>query len=130
MKRDKAALVQAWLKRSAKDIGAAKLLSNHDEQTETALFHLQQSVEKSLKSYLIWKEASFPHIHDIECLLDMVVKLDATFEQWERLGDISIFAVAGRYPESDEWIGDCYPHDWLDDVQALYLFVCEKVEER
>jgi len=129
MKRDKTALVQAWLKRSAKDIGAAQLLSNHDEQTETALFHLQQSVEKSLKSYLIWKEVSFPHIHDIECLLDMTVALDVSFEQWERLSGISIFAVAGRYPESDDWIGDCHPNDWIDDVQALHLFVCEKVED-
>jgi len=31
MKRDKTALVQAWLKRSAKDIGAAKLLSDYSE---------------------------------------------------------------------------------------------------
>jgi HEPN domain-containing protein len=128
MKRNKQTLAQAWKKRSQDDLAVAKLVMASQGSHEIALFHLQQSIEKAIKAYLIWHEQDFPHVHDIERLLYEASQIDQKFADWERLEDMSIFAVAGRYPESDSWIGECSPSDWLVDVEAFCTFVWAQME--
>ncbi len=96
---------------------------------ETALFHLQQAIEKSLKAYLIWSEVDSPHTHDIELLLNIASEKDAGFDKFESVADLTDFAVAGRYPESDQWIEECNPTEWMPIAQNICNFIWDKVVE-
>jgi len=128
MKRDKDALVASWKRRSDQDLKSAEILMCDDNLRETILFHLQQAIEKALKAYLIWKGVSFPHTHDLEVLLHLSQKQDIDFEQLDSVTAMTDFAVAGRYPESDQWIGECDPLEWMTIVQQACGFIWQKIE--
>jgi len=128
MKHDKEALVASWMRRSCQDLKAAKVLISEDGMRETTLFHLQQAIEKALKAYLIWCAVSFPHTHDLEVLVDLAREQDADFEQLDSVTDMTDFAVAVRYPESDQWIDDCDPSEWMVIVERACDFVLRKME--
>ncbi len=129
MKHDKAALVASWKRRSCQDLKAANVLLSEDGMREATLFHLQQSIEKALKAYLIWCSVSFPHTHDLELLVDIAREKDADFEQLDSVAAMTDFAIAGRYPESDQWIDDCDPAEWMPVVQQACDFIWRKIEE-
>jgi len=128
MKRDKEALVASWKRRSCQDFKAAKVLISEEGMLETTLFHLQQSIEKALKAYLIWSAVNFPHTHDLEVLIDLAKEQDVDFGQLESVTAMTDFAVAGRYPESDQWIGDCDPSEWMESIGVACDFVWKKIE--
>jgi len=119
MKHDKEALVASWERRSCQDLKAAKLLINEDGMQEATLFHLQQAIEKALKAYLIWRAVNFPHTHDLEILVD--------FDQLDSVTTMTDFAVAGRYPESDQWIDDFNPSEWMVIVEQACDFIWQKM---
>jgi len=90
MKHDKEALVASWKRRSCQDIKAAKVLMSEEGMQETILFHLQQAIEKALKAYLVWRAVNFPHMHDLEVLVDLARKQDIDFDQLDSVtGDCS-----------------------------------------
>jgi len=127
MKHNKEALVASWKRRSCQDLKAAKVLTGEDDMLETALFHLQQAIEKALKAYLVWCAVNFPHTHDLEVLIDLAKEKDADFDQLDSVTAITDFAVAGRYPESDQWIEDCDPSEWMESIQQACDFVWKKI---
>jgi HEPN domain-containing protein len=47
---------------------------NDDRLTGQVIFHSQQAVEKYLKSYLVENNISFPKIHDLPKLYELVKK--------------------------------------------------------
>ena len=36
--------------------------------------------------------------------------------------------VAGRYPESDQWIDDCNPSEWMAIVQQACEFIWQRIK--
>jgi|GEM_PF-2404838 len=49
----------SWIRRAINDFKSAKkLFSGKNKFLDTAVFHCQQSVEKILKSFLVFKELS------------------------------------------------------------------------
>ncbi len=129
MKRNKATLVASWKRRSGQDIKAAELLNSEEGMREITLFHLQQALEKALKAYLIWCEVNFPHTHDLELLLDIARRKDADFEQLESAAGLTDFAIAGKYPESDQWIDDCDTEEWLATTRHACDFIWGKIRD-
>ena len=62
-------------------------------------FHAQQCAEKYLKARLSEAGISFPKIHDLTILLDMVQKSEPMWEAHRRdLAFLTDFAVKFRYP--------------------------------
>ncbi len=96
---------------------------------ETTLFHLQQALEKALKAYLIWCEVDFPHTLDLELLLDIARQKDADFEQLESATGLTDFAIAGRYPESDQWIDGCDTEEWMATTRHACDFIRGKIRD-
>jgi len=94
---------------------------------ETTLFHLQQAIEKALKAYLVWRAVNFPHTHDLEMLIDLAKEQDTDFDQLDSVAALTDFAVAGRYPESDQWIEDCDPSEWMESIRQACDFVWKKI---
>jgi HEPN domain-containing protein len=93
--------VKNWLIKANRDFIVAERLINlskDDSYTDAICYHSQQSVEKFLKSFLIYKNIRFPKTHDLDYLLKKCSNIDSTFSTLNvtRLSD---YATDVRYPE-------------------------------
>ena len=91
---------RAWLAKAGKDLRRVEIIrSNPESDTEDAVFHCQQAVEKALKAFLTWHDQPFRKTHDIDALGKQCARLDPTLEplidQADRLTE---YAWLYRYP--------------------------------
>jgi hypothetical protein len=63
---------------------------------------------------------------DLSRLVYIASQKDAEFESLESLADLSDMAVAGRYPESDQWIVEYDVADWIITVRNACDFIWSK----
>jgi HEPN domain-containing protein len=91
---------EQWLRHAESDFLLGKLgRANQDILPEQICFHAQQSIEKSLKGFLVSLGLSFPPVHDIEQLLDILRKSKIALPSWsEELLETTPYAVETRYP--------------------------------
>ena len=75
-------------------------LLEHDRPIlETACFHCQQAVEKTLKAFLVWKRVRFEKVHSLTYLLDRCEAEGLEFTSVRaRIETLAPFAVEIRYP--------------------------------
>jgi len=92
--------VRAWLEKARHDLRTAELaLEQTPPITDTAGFHVQQAVEKTLKAYLVWSGREFERIHDLRALALACARCDDAFSAWiDRIAPLSAYAVRFRYP--------------------------------
>ena len=92
--------VQAWLLKAANDLLSARILLGHDPPVlGTACFHCQQTVEKGLKAFLVWKEVPFEKVHSLTYLLDLCEGQDSGYTSLrDRAETLAPYAVEVRYP--------------------------------
>src|SRR5215470_16761949 len=92
--------VQAWLQKAANDLLSARILLGHDPPVlETACFHCQQTVEKVLKAFLVWKAIRFEKVHSLIYLLDLCEGQDPRYTSIrDRAETLAPYAVEVRYP--------------------------------
>ncbi len=94
-------LALRWLTKADHDIITAKQTLLLDEPpTDTVSFHAQQAVEKALKALLTFHEVTFPKIHDLVRLLELVLPYFSELENYRKdFADMTNYSVEGRYPE-------------------------------
>ena len=63
-------------------------------------FLLQQACEKALKSWIHSRGGLAPFTHDLVALMDWLEESGADVSLFERLADLSFFAVQSRYDDS------------------------------
>ncbi len=100
MNQEKIDYIQNWLFRAREDIAVMNRLSDSEIEfyTSTICFHAQQSVEKYLKTFLIFHDIDFPRTHDVDFLLMECQKIDdANFDL--NLKSLTEFGVSVRYPD-------------------------------
>jgi HEPN domain-containing protein len=92
-----------WLTKADEDLAVARVVaSNAAIVNWAACYHAQQAAEKALKGVLVLLGIDFPRTHALDRLLDLVPeKPRRTFDR-HRLTALSVWAVAGRYPEDIE----------------------------
>jgi HEPN domain-containing protein len=119
-----------WLKFSESDLRTAKLILQADEGLlSTALYHIQQCVEKSLKAYLLFKNVPIQKTHDLLGLVERCAKMDIDFLSiLPDAVDINPYSTTTRYPD------DYYVFPSLDTAyillmkaEAIYRFVEDKI---
>ncbi len=89
---------ESWMLIAQEDLASAKLLCS--ASFTTTLFHIQQSAEKALKSYLIAKRGLFIKKHDLEFLVDACMVVNKDFEELRLIATVlSPYEVVGRYPD-------------------------------
>jgi HEPN domain-containing protein len=122
----------AWIKYAINDLSVATHLNEtyHPLPENTICWHCQQSVEKSLKSILVYNDVKVPKTHDIRMLLQTTVQYEPSITLDEKVADrITAFAVESRYPDNalditkeDAELGLKYAKRVLDQVkQALNI---------
>jgi HEPN domain-containing protein len=89
------------LKIAFSDLEAARILfSNSFSRKETILFQVEQSIEKSLKSFLIKKELPVPLTHDLNILIDRFPK-NHGIPFTDQLDDLIQFGTIRRYEDGE-----------------------------
>jgi HEPN domain-containing protein len=62
-------------------------------------FHVQQCIEKSLKSWLVLKGVNYPRTHDLRLLMRLLENAGAEISEFWHLMEYSIYSVQTRYEE-------------------------------
>lgn len=88
-----------WFTLAEQDLLAARLLLEQGGPLGIAAFHIQQTVEKSLKGYLLSTGWHLKRIHDLETLVQEPAKHDSVFEKFlPACQKITEYYVETRYP--------------------------------
>ena len=92
--------VQQWLTKSQRDLKVAWVLFKNEESLfDAVVYHCQQSAEKSLKAYLIYKNTTFRKTHDLDVLIDLCCQSEASFQELKNSADmLTPYATEFRYP--------------------------------
>jgi HEPN domain-containing protein len=89
---------EKWLKIANEDLLAAKTLLTVD-LFSTVVYHAQQTAEKSLKAYLIFKKHPVVKTHDLIQLLELCMRFDSNFKNlYEAVRLLNPFSTQFRYP--------------------------------
>ena len=98
MPREESTYPQDWLAIAERDLDRIGR-SLRDDDTEAAAFFLQQTVEKSLKAFLLHHGWQLRRIHDLEALLDDAVEFESSFESFRTLCQRATgYYLIDRYP--------------------------------
>lgn len=91
-----------WIEYADRDLKAAlKLLKPPEIMIPGALYHAQQSAEKSLKAFLIFNKQQPGKIHDLVRLLELCMKLDQEFScLLKYAAELNPYISGTRYPDS------------------------------
>jgi HEPN domain-containing protein len=115
-----------WLEKAVDDLESARVLAatNH---AANALYHCQQSAEKSLKGYLTWHDIPFRKTHNLKELGESCVRVDASLEQIAaRAHILTDYSWKMRYPGEPYIVGD----DELPAMIALAATVLAEIQSR
>lgn len=89
-----------WVAKAEEDLKAATHILKLGRSCPTAMvcFHAQQSVEKYLKAYLVYRGTPFPKTHDIEELIARIPNHARPSLTVEEQALLTEYAVGPRYP--------------------------------
>jgi len=88
-----------WFVLGDQDLHAAQILLTEDGPLPVVAFHLQQTIEKYLKGYLLVQGWQLRRLHDLEILLQEAIRLDPDFGSFlEDCQRITEFYIESRYP--------------------------------
>lgn len=122
-------LIKEWLTKAGHDLDAAKVISEQlPEYNDMIAFHCQQSIEKSLKAYLIFLNIEFKPVHDLGYLVDLIGTKDNSFEiYYLKADEISRYAVQIRYPDSIVELSKQKIKDALSFADELHALIRSKI---
>ena len=84
-------------------------------------FLLQQACEKALKGWIHSRGGLAPFTHDLVALMDWLQESGADLSSFERIADLTFFAVQTRYDDSLE----ITPPDWSRLLRVTGLLIEE-----
>jgi HEPN domain-containing protein len=101
------------LQKAREDFSAAQVLIATADQTDHVIgFHLQQTVEKALKSVLASRAIEIPRTHDLGYLVELLSDIDLEIPKQVASSDwLTPWGVLFRYDDD--------PNDSLDRDKAL-----------
>jgi HEPN domain-containing protein len=93
-------LVRSWLFKAQSDLIAARQLATfEDAQLDVAIYHCQQTAEKAVKAYLVYRQQPLEWTHDVRLLVIRAVALEPSFAGWLEAGQtLTPYASIYRYP--------------------------------
>lgn len=94
-------VTKEWVSKAEGDFRTAKALLFEIESPEidTSCFHCQQCAEKYIKAFLTEHDIDFPRSHGLVGLLELCMKVDASFEKIrDTLRKLENYGVVIRYP--------------------------------
>jgi HEPN domain-containing protein len=127
VKPDLKEYLAAWMLKAEHDIiSAQRLLEIEPMILDSACFHCQQAVEKSLKAFLYYNGVDVEKTHDVIYLLRECLKFDTTFKAIDPL-NINDFAVKGRYPDASVMPEVAEAKRYYQLAKQVYALVKERL---
>ncbi len=123
-------LADEWLNRALSNLNRAKFGKvNESIYYEDLCFDCQQSVEKSLKSLLIFNNIQFPYTHTISKLLEIIKEKVTDIPDFVIESVIlSDYAVSTRYPGNYEPVDESEFLYAQEIAKLVYDWVKEKIK--
>jgi len=128
--KDKESLIsEDWFGRADKDLEVAELVLKNKVSLEIAIYHLQQTVEKYLKGYLLSKGWKLKKIHELEQLLNEAMVYEKRFQRFLHLCQVlTEWYVETKYPfRIRTRIKNTETKRYLQKTKKLVIFVKKKV---
>jgi len=92
-------LPEDWFAQGDLDMQAAEMLLTQDGPLPIVAFHLQQTIEKYLKGFLLSVGWSLRRIHDLEVLIQETITHDTDFTPFlAACQEITEYYIETRYP--------------------------------
>ena len=127
--KTQADLVKGWLRKADSDLTNAGLCIEREQALDTACFHAQQAAEKCLKAYLTAYAIDFPFVHNLEKLIEMCARRDASFLSIKTLSqELTPYAVELRY-DAEFWPALDTAVQALSAAITIKDFVVERLPE-
>lgn len=113
-----------WFRKANADVQTVEILLSHGGNMEVAAMHIQQTVEKYLKGFLLSTGWKLDRIHDLPALLDEAVTRSAAFEQFREFCEtVNAFYFEARYPFLVEPPPEEEVRSFLEQTQQFIKFV-------
>jgi HEPN domain-containing protein len=108
---------RAWLRKASLDLHAAEHdLTASPPLLADAVFHCQQTAEKTLKAFLMWHNTPFRKTHSLEELGEQCLDLDPTLKNLvDKAVPLTEYAWKFRYP------GEPEEPSWEEAQEALEI---------
>lgn len=104
-----------------------KVINDKEIRAELVLFHIQQVVEKAIKSILSYNGVIFPKTHDIEDLIELSLAKGIQLPDYiEKLPELTPYAVEFRYGFLDEEPED--PNELLELAEKFINFTAKTLK--
>ena len=122
--------VKDWIAKASGDLKSSrKLIKDDDETLDSAAYFTQQSAEKALKAYLIFKQQPVQKTHDLDKLLKNCLTHDSAFDRLREDVDVlSPFATYSRYPDDRFHIDRKEVDEAIKRAEKILKFVKAKIE--
>jgi HEPN domain-containing protein len=122
-----AAEARAWMVKAWRDLEIARrAVDGEPPLYDMAVYHCQQSAEKAIKAFLVYREKPFEKTHDLEVLVDLACEVDSTFSRLTDGADaLTPYATRFRYPNATFAV-EPQPVEYTEaaqHAQAIYDFV-------
>jgi len=124
-------IVSEWLEAAKIDYFSAVRLSEefYPRLTVPAAYHCQQSVEKTLKAFLVYKGIEPPHTHDLVRLCELCENECTDFADFEDdCFRLTPYAVETRYPKQMDVTVD-ETESAIVKSKGIYEFVFQAIPE-
>lgn len=118
-----------WMIKSVHDIRSAKRLFSADPPLrDTAVYHCQQTMEKSLKAFLTLNGIAFPKTHLLTVLLEQCIEVDQRFEELRDAAEVlTPYATAFRYPGDFVEPNDAEVQEAIELADLALEFVAKRM---
>ena len=122
-------LAAAWLLKAQHDLEIARLLVRDQKRLlDVAVYHCQQTGEKSLKGFLTAREIPFPKTHALGELLNLCHDVVPQFEQFRIQAEIlAPLAHRFRYPGDAMEPTMTEAEKALGAAEEIYQFCRERI---
>ena len=123
-------IVGLWILKAKNDLKTGKdEFITEDPATDTICFHMQQCVEKYLKSFLIFNGVEISKTHNLALLLQQCIEIDSEFEKLRNIkaDELTLYAVVTRYPDDFYMPSKEEAESAIDIAEKVKQFVSEKI---
>ena len=118
---------KAWMEKAWRDLEMAqRAVAGTPPFYDMAVYHCQQSGEKAVKAFLVFRGLVFEKTHDIELLIGLACEIEPGFSKLSDAADaLTPYATRFRYPNATFSV-EPLPAEFaeaLDHAKSIYDFV-------
>lgn len=121
--------LKEWLAKASGDLKAAKYLLQDDDVLDISVYHTHQSAEKSLKTYMVFRQSSIPKTHDLQRLLELCTQKDSSFlTLLDEVLTLNPYGIYSRYPDDRFVINKEDAEEAIVRATKILRFVEKKIK--